>query len=96
MNETPGDKKLAPTPPLERLTRIRCAHLYFAENIDLAYGSSSSQISNLKCGKGEDGRPYYECDFIPAWQSFEIYFVRGEQIDSQMIPACHIRRWVKA
>lgn len=99
MNETASDKKPAPQQPKpsDGLTRIRIKHLYFHDTFDLAYGSSSSQLSNIACGQQAPGRPYYDADFLPGWQHVEIFdcTADGSIKGSQMVPIRHVKRWVK-
>lgn len=82
-----------------KLTRIPVKHLYFAENIDFN-GGGDSQVSNRACVRinPEDPatmRRSWICDFIPAWQTFEITFVPApESVPiTELIPVVHVRRW---
>jgi len=95
-NETPADKK-----PRDQLTRIKVKHLYFpaSEHMDLAFGSSSSQISNLACYQEVAGRQYFACDWIPAWHMFEVQLMSGDHKPSgepQYIMPHQVKRWVRA
>ena len=102
MNETPADKKPSqPLPPKQPdgLVRIKCKHIYFGDAFDLAFGSSSSQISNVACYQVGENRTGFEADFLPAWQMFEIWQMSGawERVgESQFVTASYIRRWLKA
>lgn len=100
MNETASDKKPAAPQPKsgDGLTRIRIKHLYFHDAFDLAYGSSSSQISNVSGGPQAENRAYYDLEFIPAWQHIEIVACSadGAFVSSQMVPIHQVKRWVRA
>ena len=80
-----------------KLTRVPVAHLYFKVDDQFDFSEISvSQKSNLECKRFdlEKGR-YFVCDFIPAWQVFELTWVAG--VDSPptttMLPTTHVRRW---
>lgn len=94
-NETVSDQKQpAPKAKPDALTRIPVKHLYFAENIDLPGGNG--QVSNKETFQNPPAvTRYFSCDFIPAWQQFELTYHAGGNTEPevQLIPACHVRRW---
>lgn len=95
-NETQSDKKpTAPAAPKDTLTRVPVKHLYFADNLDF---QGQSQVSNLKCGRHPEGAgAWYTCDFIPAWQQFEITQHRvNVEPAVRLMPTLHVRTWEKA
>lgn len=108
MNETNSDKQktppqAAPVPPkpapkaVDNLARIAVHHLYFAENVDLPGGTN--QVSNVPCRAVPPTNPrFFECDFLPGWQMFELRFTPGAKVEpiTQLIPAMHVRRWERA
>lgn len=82
-----------------KLTRIPVKHLYFAENIDFN-GGGDSQVSNRACIRIDPANPQtmnrtWVCDFIPAWQVFEVTYIPGPESMpiTEMLPAVHVRRF---
>lgn len=80
-----------------QVTRVAVKHLFFTEYADLPSGSN--QVSNIKCyADPPQATRFFTCDWIPAWQMFEITFHPGGEAGNvvELMPACHIKRWRKA
>lgn len=111
-NETPSDRKLsAPDALVEKrraamreidpkLTRVPVAHLYFShgEYLDVP-DTGQAQLSNLRCVPfpPEQSR-YFLCDYIPAWQQFEVSFYAGpsEPPKTCLVPMARVSTWKRA
>jgi hypothetical protein len=83
-----------------KLTRIPVAHLYFShgEYLDVPE-TGMSQLSNIRCYPQPTEQPrYFLCDYIPAWQTFELSFYAGpgEQPKTTMVPVSRVSTWKRA